>query len=189
MPHDALRDEIERLAVGIAALRIVYGLIKRGNGMTIEIKGLGANVEAARAAIRRSRVAVANMNESGRILESTANEIATVFDQHTADLIREASNLGNGAQDEESESGVRSMPKPAPAQPSQATPTSEPAKAGAMIEDALLIDPATGRVALNIPAPGGGLPQGATFSPATPIAGSTDITGIIGASPTDKGAT
>lgn len=81
--------------------------------MTIEIKGLGANVEAARAAIRRARVATARMNESGGTLERTANEIASVFEQHTADLMREANTLGNGSSESETQSGERVIIKPA----------------------------------------------------------------------------
>lgn len=98
-----LADDLERIAAGMAALRVVHGLMK-GRDMTIEIKGLGANVEAARAAIRRARDATSRMNESGRTLERTANEIASVFEQHTKDLMIEANNLGNGSGESETQS-------------------------------------------------------------------------------------
>lgn len=63
----------------------------------IEIKGLGTNVEAARAAIRKARTATARMVESGSILETTALDIAKTFEQHTHDLELEAASLGNAS--------------------------------------------------------------------------------------------
>lgn len=62
---------------------------------TIEVKGLGANVDAARAAIRRARAAVGQMNTSGAKLEATAAEIAAAFEKATSDLLFEAQTLGN----------------------------------------------------------------------------------------------
>lgn len=86
--------------------------------MTIEIKGLGANVEAARAAIRKARMATARMNESGATLERTANEIASVFEQHTQDLLREANTLGNSPDEPSQPSAGAEVPA---AKPFQAT--------------------------------------------------------------------
>jgi hypothetical protein len=115
-------EEIRRLADGIHALRFVQHLIleHRDLWMTIEIKGLGANVEAARAAIRRARVATSRMNESGGTLERTANEIAAVFEQHTSDLLREAQTLGNSPSESEmqSQSGEPKAITSAPPKPS-----------------------------------------------------------------------
>ena len=67
----------------------------RAEMANIEVKGLGANVDAARAAIRRARAAVGQMNESGSKLESTAAEIAAAFEKATSDLLFEAQTLGN----------------------------------------------------------------------------------------------
>jgi hypothetical protein len=65
--------------------------------MAIEIKGLGANVDAARAAIRRGREAMARAVTSGAALEQTANDIADEFEKHASDLLFEATSLGNGS--------------------------------------------------------------------------------------------
>lgn len=89
MRHDALTTYINFARLIVERDRRIHREVR----MTIEIKGLGANVEAARAAIRRARAATAHMNEAGGALERTANEIAAVFEQHTSDLLREANTL------------------------------------------------------------------------------------------------
>lgn len=61
----------------------------------VDVKGLDAGVQAARAAIRKARAAIDRMNTSGAELERTATEIAEIFEEHTADLQFEAQTLGN----------------------------------------------------------------------------------------------
>jgi hypothetical protein len=88
--------------------------------MAIEIKGLSANVQAARAAIGRARAATARMNASGLTLEQTANDIAAVFEQHTADLLFEAQQLGNSTS---AASGAEPQASSEPRAPTQQHPT------------------------------------------------------------------
>ena len=88
---DALRLYIDFARLLVERDRRLYGDI-----MTIEIKGLGASMEAARAAIRKSRAATARMQDAGKELANTADEIATTLEQHTRDLLLEATQLGNG---------------------------------------------------------------------------------------------
>ena len=85
-----------RLYIDFARLLVERDRRLYGELMTIEIKGLGASMEAARAAIRKSRAATARMNEAGTELASTADEIASTLEQHTRDLLLEATQLGNG---------------------------------------------------------------------------------------------
>ena len=75
--------------------------------MAVEIKGLSANVEAARAAIRRGRSAMARVQSSGAALEQTANDIADQFEKHASDLVFEAQTLGNGSGDDSASSTVK----------------------------------------------------------------------------------
>lgn len=61
----------------------------------LEIKGLSANVEAARAAIRKARAAVDAMNTAGTSLVTTANQVAAAFTKAEEDILFEAQTLGN----------------------------------------------------------------------------------------------
>jgi hypothetical protein len=63
--------------------------------LAIEIKGFGDAMEAARAAIRKSRAATARVKDAGTELATTADDIASTLEQHTSDLLREATQLGN----------------------------------------------------------------------------------------------
>lgn len=72
--HDALNDEISRLADGIAALRVVHGLIKRGNGMTpAEIAKLTEQAARAKALMTRSSKSGANAKMVFDRYEGTLN--------------------------------------------------------------------------------------------------------------------
>lgn len=81
-------------ALTLAELIFLNLLRDKERGM-IEIKGLGQNVQAARDAIKRARDAVQAMNTNGAELEQTATDIAATFKKHTADLLFEATQLGN----------------------------------------------------------------------------------------------
>ena len=88
---DALRLYIDFARLLVERDRRLYGDI-----MTIEIKGLGNSVQAARDAIRNARAATAKMQEAGTLLVTTADDIAKTFTKHTEDLLFEAQQLGNG---------------------------------------------------------------------------------------------
>lgn len=109
--HDPLRDEIERLADGIAALRTVYGLIKRGNGMG-ELGGkklatdFGSMMADVRKAIDAAKGTVADAVRElkGEITAGAVQSAKAIRAEATAVRAGYAELLGNaGGQDDETE--------------------------------------------------------------------------------------
>lgn len=139
MRHDALTLYIDFARLMVERDRRLHREIR----MTIEIKGLGANVEAARAAIRKARAATARMNDAGSTLERTANEIASVFEQHTSDLLREANTLGNSSNEsgEQSQQGEHLVVKPGEAGQGTIAPQGQAAQAPRVLDSPHRLDP------------------------------------------------
>lgn len=108
-----LQRDLERLTEGIRALRIVRGLIMRGQSMTrlIEVKGLAGQVKAAKQGIADVRLAASSLNESASAFAAECADVKAQIEEARSDLRFEAETLGNSG----SSSAGSQQPKPQPA--------------------------------------------------------------------------
>jgi len=101
---DGWTEEIERLTLGIRALRIVHLLIHRRDvemARLIEIKGLGADVASVKKGIGELRSVAAELNTEGAAFKAELTDLTEQIKQHRADLRFEAETLGNSGGSEE----------------------------------------------------------------------------------------
>ena len=105
-PPDRLTDEIDRLARGVRALRLVYCLIHRRDtdmARLLEIKGLGAAVSGIKSEISAIKTIAADINTEAPQLRAELADLRDQIKQHRADLRFEAEALGNGGGSETEE--------------------------------------------------------------------------------------
>lgn len=107
--------EIDRLTVGIRALRIVHHLIHRryeDMPRLLEIKGLGGDIASIKKGIGDLRVAASELNTEGAALKAEIVDLKEQIVQHRSDLRFEAETLGNGnGSDEQSDKEQKQVDK------------------------------------------------------------------------------
>jgi hypothetical protein len=101
---DAWTAEIERLTLGVRALRIVHQLIHRRDvsmARLIEIKGLGADIAAVKRGIGDLRAAAAELKTERNALVAEVVDLTEQIRDYRRDLRFEAETLGNSGGSEE----------------------------------------------------------------------------------------